>query len=106
MGGDRGGTQDVGRRQCSMMAMPAKRFTCATLSQFSLGSHAKHVSTLGIMPVTCLEQPCRTHAAAASGSKSSIPAPDLQLTQEGAGLPVSFVQSSFEKWLQLRSRRW
>ena len=31
VGGDRGGTQDVGRRQCSMMAMPAKRFTCATL---------------------------------------------------------------------------
>ncbi len=28
MGGLNGGTHDVGRRQCSIMAMPAKRFTC------------------------------------------------------------------------------
>ena len=70
MGGDRGGTQDVGRRQCSMMAMPAKRFTCATPSQVSLSwlhdSYAQHCSNLGVSAVTWSQEPCRGHAAAAS----------------------------------------
>ena len=72
MGGDRGGTQDVGRRQCSMMAMPAKRFTCATLPRVSLSSHAQHGSTLETMAVTCLQQPSCCHAAAASGAEPSV----------------------------------
>lgn len=39
VGGESGGTQAVGSRQCSITAMPARRFTCTTqLIQSQAGS--------------------------------------------------------------------
>ena len=45
-----------------MMAMPARRFTYATLSRVSLSSHEQHGSKVRMMAVTCLQQHCRCHA--------------------------------------------